>query len=155
MMDLDLDWSLKPSETIYPCRAIMLDPANQDQCYQGTANARCVGITPQASNNAPGLIGNQDYPYPLAVPDTGDGSQEQFVSAYGPGRKCLWDVDPNFGGQVRPNDLLVSSDAGLATPAAVTGSWNQWILAIALSFANGGQSCNVKIVIFPWLPTGS
>ncbi len=150
MMDLDLDWSLAPSETIYAARAIMLDPANQDKCYLGTRNARCVGITPQASSDAPGLIGNNSYPYVLA--DTTSGAN---VSAYGPGRKCLFDVDNTFGGQVRPNDLLISYDAGLARPASVTGSWNQWIIAIALSFASGGQSCNVKVWIFPWLPTGS
>lgn len=153
MMDLDLDFSLNPGEIIYGARAVRLDPSTQDNCLLGQRNSMCIGITPQGSANAPGLIGNNSYPYILADPASATGNQK--VPVYGPGRKCLFDIDPNFGGQVAPNNLLISYDSGLGRPAASTGSWNQWIIAIALSFASGGQSCNVKVWLFPWLPTGS
>lgn len=151
-MDSDFDGSLAPSETIYACRAIRLDPANEFAGYLGQRNSMCVGISPQASQDAPGLINNNSYPYVLAGTGTNDAKQ---FSYYGEGRKCLWDVDSDFGGQIRPNTLLVSYDLGLCRPAATTGSYNQWIVAIALTFASGGQSCNVLVKIFPWLPTGS
>lgn len=150
MMDLDLDYSLDPSGTIYGARAIKLDPATAGACYLGSLNSMCIGITPQQSEYAPGMIGNTTTPMVLA--QVGDNSK---VPVYGPGRKCLFDIDPSFGGQIAPNDLLISSNSGYGTKATPTGSWNQWIIAIALSFANGGQSCNVRITIFPWTPTGS
>ena len=153
MMDIDLDYSLNPGEIIYGARAVRLDPTTQDNCLLGQQNSRCIGITPQQSSYAPGMIGNSSYPYPLADPNSATGNQK--VPVYGPGRKCLYDIDPNFGGQVRPNDLLISWDSGLGRPATPTGSWNQWIIAVALSFANGAQSCNVRVVMFPWIPTGS
>lgn len=155
MMDIDLDYSLNPGETIYGARAVRLDPTTQDNCLLGQVNSRCIGITPQQSAQPPGLIGNSSYPYILAEPDSTSATGNQKVPVYGPGRKCLFDIDSNFGGQVRPNDLLISSDAGLGKPATVTGPWNQWIIAIALSFANAKQSCNVKVTLFPWIPTGS
>jgi hypothetical protein len=150
MMDIDLDFSFSPSETIYGARAVKLDTVTQGGCYLGSKNAPCIGITPQQSEYAPGIAGNTAPPFILA--QTGDNSK---VSVYGEGRRCLWDVDPNFGGQVKPGDLLISWDSGYARPATATGAWNQWILAFALSFANGGQSVNAKITIFPWMPTGS
>lgn len=158
MMDEDLDFSLTPSGTIYPTRAVRLDPATQDGCYMGNLNSMCVGITPQQSEVAPGMIGYNTPPFVLAEPAGTapfvPGSVPR-VSVYGPGRRCLLDIDPNFGGQIAPNDLLISGNGGLGTKASPTGPWNQWIIGIALSFANGGQSCNVKVVIFPWMPTGS
>lgn len=150
MMDEDLDFTFAPSGTIYGSRAVMLDPAVANACYLGSYNAFCVGVTQQASENAPGLIGNTTFPMILA--QVGDGS---LVSVYGPGRNVLWDVDPSFGGQVRPNDLLICSNSGYARKASPFGPWNQWVLAVSRSFANSGQSCNCKIIIFPWMPTGS
>lgn len=149
-MDEDLDFTFAPSGTIYGARAIKLDPATQGACFLGSRNAMCVGITPQQSEQAPGLIGNTTFPMPLAA--VGDNS---IVPVYGPGRRCLIDIDPNFGGQIKPNDLIISSDSGYGTKASPLGPWNQWIIGISLSFANSGQSCNVKVVIFPWSPTGS
>lgn len=149
-MDTDLDFTFAPSETIYGARAIMLDPATQGNCYLGGYNALCIGITPQQSEFAPGLTGNNSYPYVLA--QVGDNSK---VPVYGTGRKCLWDVDPAYTGQIKPNDLCVSSNSGYLRKASPFGPWNQWILARALSFAGSGQSCNVKIEIYPWSPTGS
>lgn len=153
MMDLDLDYNLSPGEIIYGARAVKLNPAVQDQCLLGSVNAMCVGITPQQSANAPGLIGNDDYPYVLADPNSATGNQN--VPVYGPGRKCLFDIDPDFGGQIRPGDLLISSTSGYGKRASPFGPWNQWVIAIALSFANSGQSCNVRVTLFPWSPTGS
>lgn len=154
-MDIDLDFSFTPSGTIYGARAVKLDPVTQGGCYLGSRNSMCVGITPQQSEAAPGaavvaVSGITAPPFILA--QAGDNSK---VPVYGPGRRCLWDVDPDFGGQVRPGDLLECSNSGYARQAQPTGPWNRWIVAIALSFANSGQSCNVKVVIFPWNPTGS
>ncbi len=158
MMDIDLDFTFAPSGTIYGARAIKLDPVTQGGCYLGSLNAMCVGITPQQSEVAPGMIGNSTFPYPLAdvpanLPFTPGSVTE--VPVYGPGRRCLIDIDPAFGGQIAPNDLIISSNTGYGTKATPTGPWNQWIIGIALSFASAGQSCNVKVVIFPWSPTGS
>lgn len=159
MMDIDLDYTFAPSGTIYGARAIKLDVANQGKCFLGSKNSMCVGITPQQSEYAPGMIGNQSTPFVLAQPQSSDsivpGGSGSLVPVYGPGRRCLIDIDPNFGGQIAPGDLVISSDSGYGTKASPTGAWNQWIIGIALSFANGGQSCNVKVVIFPWSPTGS
>ncbi len=161
MMDIDLDFSFAPSEIIYAARAIKLDTVTQGACYLGSLNSLCVGITPQQSDLAPGQIGNNAYPYVLAVPQSNSaypfapGGTGTEVPVYGPGRNCLWDVDPAFGGQIKPGDLCISSNSGYLTKAVPTGAWNQWVLAIARSFANANQSCNVKIVIFPWMPTGS
>ncbi len=161
MMDLDVDISLAPSEIIYPCRAIMLDVANEGKCYNGSLNARCVGISAQQSEDAPGAIYNNTPPYAAAIPQTSTsypyspGGVGPEVAVYGPGRKCLIDIDPNFTGQIRPNDLIVSSNSGYGTLATPTGSYNQWVIALSLAFANGGQSCNVRVELFPWLPTGS
>lgn len=161
MMDEDLDYSFAPSEIIYACRAIKLDTVTQGNCYLGSANARCVGITAQQSAEAPGMMFNNTYPYALAIPQSNanypvsPGGIGMEAPVYGPGRRCLIDIDPSFGGQIKPNDLIKSSDSGYGTLASPTGAWNQWIIGIALSFANSGQSCNVKVVIFPWLPTGS
>lgn len=150
-MDDDFDWNLAPSGDIYGARAVMLDPANPSACYLGARNAACVGVTPQQSESPPGLIGNNTYPYLLAEAGT-----NFKVPAYGAGRFVLWDVDPNFGGQIKPNDFMICSDSGYARKASPFGPWNQWILAISVSFANSGQSCNCKIVgPFPWNPTGS
>jgi hypothetical protein len=149
-MDTDLDFTFSPSGTIYGARAIKLDTVTQGGCFLGSKNSMCVGITPQQSEQAPGLIGNTTFPFILA--QAGDNS---IVPVYGPGRRCLIDIDPSFGGQIKPNDLIVSSDSGYGTKASPTGAFNQWIIGIALSFANSGQSCNVKVVIFPWSPTGS
>ena len=149
-MDIDLDFSFAPSGTIYGARAIKLDTATAGQCYLGSANSMCVGITPQQSEYAPGMIGNTTTPMILA--QVGDNSK---VPVYGPGRRCLIDVDPDFGGQLKPGDLVISSTSGYAKKASPFGPWNQWVIGIALSFANSGQSLNVKVVIFPWSPTGS
>lgn len=149
-MDTDLDFTFSPSGTIYGARAIKLDTVTQGGCFLGSKNSMCVGITPQQSEQAPGLIGNTTFPMVLA--QAGDNS---IVPVYGPGRRCLIDIDPNFGGQIKPNDLVISGDSGYGTKASPLGPWNQWIIGISLSFANSGQSCNVKVVIFPWSPTGS
>lgn len=157
-MDDDFDFTFTPSGTIYGARAIMLDTATQGNCYLGSLNARCIGITPQGTEYAPGMIGNQTAPLPLAQPASSDqfaaGSQSR-VPVYGPGRKCLIEIDTAFAGQIKPNDLIRSSNSGFGTLASPTGSWNQWIIGRALSFANGSQTCNVLVEIFPWLPTGS
>ena len=156
-MDNDFDWNLSPSGTIYPARAIKLDPSTQDGCFVGTNNAMCIGVTPQQSEQTPGMIGITT-PFVLAEinPPTGFASgSTTLVPVYGPGRNALIDIDPAFAGQIRPNDLIVSSTLGYGTKATPTGPWNQWIIGIARSIANGGQSCNIKIVIFPWAPTGS
>ena len=150
MMDIDLDFTFDPSGTIYGSRAVMIDPATAESCYLGAYNAMCVGVTPQQSEFAPGMIGNTTFPMVLA--EVGNNTK---VPVYGPGRRCLWDVDPDFGGQVRPGDLLISSNSGYARRASPFGPYNQWVLAIATNFANSGQSVNCKIVIFPWMPTGS
>jgi hypothetical protein len=155
MMDEDLDYTFSPSGTIYGARAIKLDPATQGCCYLGSRNSMCVGITPQQSEFAPGAaplsVSGVTAP-PFILAQVGDNSN---VPVYGPGRRCLIDIDPNFGGQIKPNDLVISGDSGYGTKASPTGAWNQWIIGISLSFANSGQSCNVKVVIFPWSPTGS
>lgn len=151
MMDEDLDFTFAPSGTIYGSRAVMLDPSTADACFLGGYNAACVGVTPQQSEFAIGLTGNTSPPFVLA--QTGDNS---IVPVYGPGRRCLWDVDPSFGGQIRPGDLLICSNSGYARKASPFGPWNQWVLAYSTGFANSGQSCNVKIVgPYPWMPTGS
>lgn len=161
MMDLDLDFSLAPSGTIYGARAIKLDTANEGKCYLGSRNSMCIGVTPQQSEQAPGMIGNTSTPFPLAEPaDTGfmDGfaaGSVTTVPVYGEGRKCLIDIDPNFGGQIKPGDLVISSDSGYGRKATPSGPWNQWVVGIALTFANSGQSCNITVKIFPWMPTGS
>ncbi len=150
-MDIDLDFSFAPSGTVYGSRAVMLDPATANACYLGGYNALCVGVTPQHSEFAPGSIGNTTFPMVLA--QVGDNSK---VPVYGPMRNCLWDVDPDFGGQIRPGDLLICSNSGYARKASPFGPWNQWVLAISRSFANSGQSCNVKLLSpFAWMPTGS
>lgn len=158
MMDIDLDFSFSASGTIYGARAIKLDTVTQGGCYLGSLNAMCVGVTPQQSEVAPGMIGNTSTPYPLAEV-TGSSpfipGSVVNVPVYGPGRRCLIDIDPDFGGQIKPNDLIISGNSGYGTKAVPTGPWNQWIIGIALSFANSGQSCNIKVVIFPWSPTGS
>lgn len=157
MMDLDLDFSLAPSETIYGARAIKLDTATQGKCYLGSLNSMCIGVTPQQSEQPPGMIGNTSTPFPLAeVNPTGFAAGTVMpVSVYGEGRKCLIDIDPDFGGQIRPGDLIISGNSGYGTKASVTGAWNQWVVGISLAFANSGQSCNITVKIFPWLPTGS
>ena len=148
-MDEDLDYTFNPSATIYPARAIMLDTVNQGGCYLGTTGALCVGITPQQSDYAPGLVGNNSYPYILATP--GDNSK---VPVYGPMRRCLIDIDPSFGGTVAPGTLIMASTStggnlvGTGTPY-VAASGTYYIIGIALSFATAGQSCNVKCIIFP------
>lgn len=150
-MDDDFDLNLAPSGDIYGARAIMLDPANPSACYQGGLNAVCMGITPQQSEQAPGLVGNQEPPFLLAQAGT-----NFKVPAYGQGRMCLWDVDITWVGQIRPNDLLICGNAGQCRRASPFGPWNQWILAMSFSFASPGQSANVKIIgPFPWSPTGS
>lgn len=151
MKDIDLDYNLAPSGTIYCSRAVMLDPATANACFLGAYNAACVGVTPQQTEFAPGLTGNTTTPMVLA--QAGDNSN---VPVYGPGRNVLWDVDPNYGGQIRPGDLLICSNSGYARRASPFGPWNQWVLAISRSFANSGYSCNCKIIgPFPWMPTGS
>lgn len=160
MMDVDLDYTFAPSGIIYAARAIKLDTVTQGGCYLGSRNSMCVGITPQQSEYAPGQIGNNSTPFILAQPPSSDvyapaGGVTSTVPVYGPGRRCLIDIDPDFGGRIKPGDLIISSNSGYGTRATPTGPWNQWIIGIALSFANSGQSCNVKVVIFPWSPTGS
>ena len=158
-MDEDLDFTFAPSGIIYGARAVKLDPAVEGACYLGSRNSLCVGVTPQQSEQAPGVIGNQSYPMILAQPQATDslvpGGSGAIVPVYGPGRRCLIDIDPNFGGQIKPGDLIISSDSGYGTKASPFGPWNQWIIGIALSFANSGQSCNIKVSVFPWSPTGS
>lgn len=160
-MDEDLDFTFSPSGVIFGSRAIRLDPNVQGGCFLGSRNSMCVGVTPQQSMNAPGLIGNNDPPFPLAQPTSDSaypyapGGSGPLVPVYGPNRRCLIDVDPNFGGQIRPGDLVISSDSGFATRASPFGPWNQWIIGIALSFASARQSLNLKVQIFPWSPTGS
>lgn len=160
-MDDDFDFTFAPSGIIYATRAIKLDPANQDYCYLGSANSMCVGVTPQQSQSAPGMIGNGSPPFPLAIPIGNasypyiPGGSGPLVPVYGPGRRCLIDVDPNFGGQLAPADLVISSDSGYAKKASPFGPWNQWVIGICLSFASGNQTANIKVVIFPWNPTGS
>lgn len=169
-MDEDLDFTFTPSGTIYGARAVKIDPTVGTQigtytpsggCFLGSKNSMCVGVTPQQSENPPGLIGNNAPPFILAEPTTGStypfapGGSGPLVPVFGPGRRCLIDVDPNFAGRIAPNDLIISSDSGYATKASPFGPWNQWIIGIALSFANANQSLNVKVWIFPWSPTGS
>jgi hypothetical protein len=149
-MDTDSDFSLNPSETIYGGRAIKLDTVTQDNCYLGSRNSPCIGISVTGTEFAPGMIGSTTGPLPAA--QVGDNSK---VAVYGLGRRCLWEVDPNYGGQVKPGDLCVSYDSGYLRPATPSGPWNQWVLAISTSFASGGYCANVKIMIFPWAPTGS
>lgn len=157
-MDEDFDYTFAPSEIIYGCRAIKLDTVTQGNCYQGSLNSMCVGISVQQSASAPGMIGNNSTPFPLAAPPSlgnfSPGSVTQ-VPTYGPGRRCLIDIDPSFGGQIKPGDLVISGNSGYGTKATPSGPWNQWVIGISLSFANSGQSCNVKVVIFPWSPAGS
>lgn len=160
-MDLDFDYTFAPSETIYGARAVKLDTVNEGNCYLGSVNSMCVGITPQQSMLAPGMIGNATTPYILATPQDNasypfvPGGTGTTVPVYGPGRRCLIDIDPSFGGQIKPGDLVISGPSGYGTKATPTGAWNQWVIGIATTFANSGQSCNVKVVIFPWMPTGS
>lgn len=157
-MDEDFDFTFAPSGVVYGSRAIMLDTVTQGGCYLGGLNAPCIGITPQQSEYAPGMIGNNATPFPLAAPPASDVYTPGSVSTvpvYGAGRRCLIDIDPAFGGQIKPGDLVISSNSGYGTKATPTGAWNQWVIGIALSFANSGQSCNVKVTIFPWMPTGS
>lgn len=153
--DQDFDFTFNPSETIYATRAIKLDPATQGNCKLGSVNSMCIGVTPQQSEFAPGagpmtISGVTTPPFILA--QVGDNSR---VPVYGEGRRCLCDVDPDFGGQLKPGDLIKSSNLGYATKASPLGPWNQWIFMIALSFANSAQTVNGKITIFPWSPTGS
>lgn len=161
MMDIDLDFSLAPSEIIYGRRAIMLDPVTQGACYLGSLNAMCIGVSSDGTQIAPGSIGNNATPYAIAIPPGNasypfaPGGTGPEVPVYGPGRNCLWDVDPAYNGQIKPNDLCVSSNSGYLTKATPTGAYNQWVLGIARSYASKNQSCNVKVVIFPWMPTGS
>jgi hypothetical protein len=157
-MDEDLDFNFAASGTIYGARAVMLDRTTQGACLLGTNNAMCVGVTPQQSSQAPGMIGNVSTPFPLAESGTPTGfasGSTTNVPVYGPARRCLIDVDPAMGGQIRPGDLIISSTLGYATRAGLGGPWNQWIIGIALSFASAGQSLNIKVWIFPWQPTGS
>ena len=157
MKDLDLDFSFAPSGIIYGARAIKMDPTTANACLLGSKNAMCVGVTPQQSEFAPGMIGNTTFPMVLAQPSDPNlaAGSVANVAVYGPGRNCLLDIDPNFAGRVAPNDLLECSDSGYGTKAQPTGPWNRWIIMISRSFANGGQSCFGKVVIFPWAPTGS
>lgn len=154
-MDDDFDFSFAPSGTIYGARAIKLDTATQGGCYLGSANSMCVGVTPQQSEWAPGGVPTSVTGFsapPFILAQTGDNSK---VPVYGPMRRCLIDVDPDFGGQIKPGDLVISSNSGYAKKASPFGPWNQWVIGIALSFANSSQSLNIKVVIFPWSPTGS
>lgn len=155
MMDIDLDYTFNPSGTIYGSRAIKLDTVTQGGCYLGSRNSMCVGVTPQqtewAVGGAPVSVSGITAP-PFILAQTDNNSK---VPVYGPGRKCLIDIDPDFGGQIKPGDLVISSNSGYGTKATPTGAWNQWIIGIALSFANSGQSCNIRVTIFPWMPTGS
>jgi len=159
-MDQDFDFSFAATGIVYASRAVQLDRTTQGGAFMGNANAMCVGVTPQQSELPPGQIGNNSYPYVLAQPQASDvfvpgGQGGQEFPVYGPNRRCLIDIDPSFGGQIRPGDLVVCSTSGYGTKASPYGPWNQWIIGIALSFANGGQSCNNKVQIFPWSPTGS
>lgn len=156
-MDNDFDWNLAPSGIIYGARAVKLDPTTANACLLGSKNSMCVGVTPQQSEFAPGMIGNTTFPMVLGQPNDPNlaAGSVANIPVYGPGRNALIDIDPNFAGQVAPNDLIESSDSGYGTKAQPTGAFNRWIVGISRSFANGGQSCNVKIVIFPWAPTGS
>lgn len=149
-MDSDFDFSFAPSETLFGARAIKLDTGNEGKCYLGSRNSPCIGISVPGTDFAPGMIGNTVGPLPLAT--TTDGTN---ACVFGIGRRCLWEVDPNFAGQVHPGDLLISWDSGYARPATPTGAWNQWVLAMALSFTSGNYCANVKIMVFPWAPTGS
>jgi len=159
-MDQDFDFSFSATGIVYGSRAIQLDRATQGGAFPGNANAMCVGVTPQQSELAPGQIGNNSTPFILAQPAATDvfapgGQGGQIFPVYGAGRRCLLDIDPAFGGQIKPGDLVVCSTSGYGTKASPYGPWNQWIIGIALSFANGGQSCNIKVTIFSWSPTGS
>jgi len=159
-MDEDLDYTFNASAIVYGSRAIKLDPTVEGGALLGSLNSRCVGITPQQSEYAPGQIGNQDYPMILAQPQSSDALSPGSAGGpefpvYGEARRCLIDIDPSFGGQIKPGDLIICGNSGYGTLASPTGQWNQWVIGIALSFANGGQSCNVKVTIFPWAPTGS
>lgn len=154
-MDDDFDFSLNPSATIYGARAVKLDPVTQGNCYLGSLNSMCIGVTPQQSEFVPGgalsaVAGITAPPFILA--QVGDNSH---VPVYGAGRRCLLDIDPDWVGQVVPNDLVISSNSGYGRRASPLGPWNQWIVGIGLSVANPGQSCNIKVTIFPWSPTGS
>jgi hypothetical protein len=156
-MDSDFDFNLNPSGPIYPARAIMLDPTTQDGCFLGNLNAMCIGVTPQQSEFAPGQIGNAVPPYILGIGSETSlppGSNSR-VAVYGPGRNTLIDIDPAYAGQIKPGDLVISSNSGYGTKASPFGAFNQWVIGIARTFANGGQSCNIKVWIFPWTPTGS
>jgi hypothetical protein len=138
----------------------MLDPTAEGSALLGTANARCIGITPQQSEYAPGQIGNQSFPMVLAQPQSGDslvpgGVGGSSFPVYGEARRCLIDIDPAFGGQIVPGDLVICSTSGYGTKASPFGPWNQWIIGIALTVASSGQSCLVKVTLFPWSPTGS
>jgi hypothetical protein len=174
MMDEDLDFMFTPSQIIYGCRAIRIDPSvgagNLVQggsstpsggCFLGNLNGMCVGVSAQQSEYAPGLIGTSGPPFPLGQPQTDStypyapGGSGALIPVYGPNRRCLIDVDPAFGGRIAPNTLIISSNSGYAIPASPYGSYNQWIIGIALSFASAGQSLNLKVQVFPWLPTGS
>src|SRR5579863_6689763 len=151
-IDNDFDFSFSPSGICYPARTVMLDSTTVKACFMGGQNAMCVGVTPQQSEFAAGMIGNNSFPYILAQPNEPNlppGSQSR-VPAYGPGRKTLLDIDPAYAGQIKPNDLVISSNSGYGTKASPFGPWNQWIIGIALAFANGGQSCNILVWIFPW-----
>lgn len=159
-MDIDLDFTLNASGVVYGSRAIKLDPTTEGAALLGSANAPCIGVTPQQSENPPGQIGNQSFPFILAQPQSSDslvpgGQGGSNFPVYGPGRRCLIDIDPAFGGQIKPGDLIVCGVSGYGTKASPFGPWNQWVIGIALTFANQGQSCLIKVVIFPWSPTGS
>lgn len=154
MMDLDLDYNGVAGNTLYGARAVQLSFLANETFLLGNLNAMCVGICPQGSAYPPGGV-------PIA---TAGISTPPFIfrtvgmatGVYGQGRKCLWDVDDTWAGQVRPNDLLISGNGGLCRRASPFGPWNQWILAIALSFANPGFSANVRIIgPWAWSPTGS
>jgi len=160
-VDEDLDYTFAPSGTIYGCRAIKLDTVTPGNCYLGSLNSFCVGVSVQQSENPPGLIGNNTTPFVLAEPTSGStypytpGGSGPLVPVYGPNRRCLIDVDPAFGGQIKPGDFVISGNSGYATKASPFGPWNQYVLGFALSFANANQSLNIKIQLFPWSPTGS
>jgi hypothetical protein len=154
MMDLDLDYDGNAGGTLYGARAIMLDPTTNSQFLQGTLNAMCVGITPQESLYPPGgvTIATAGISTPPFIYRT----IGKPAGAYGQGRKCIWDVDDTWAGIVRPNDLLICGNGGLCRRASPFGPWNQWILAIALSFASPGFGANVRIIgPWAWSPTGS
>jgi hypothetical protein len=160
MMDSDFDFTFNASGVIYPARAIKLDPTTEGGAFVGSKNAPCIGISPQQSEYPPGMIGNQSFPYILAQPQSSDsivpgGQGGTEFPVYGEGRRCLIDIDPNFGGQIKPGDFIISSDTGFGTKASPFGPWNQWVIGQALTFANGSQSCFIKVTLFPWSPTGS